>query len=184
MSGEAPPLLLEGVETSSEGEIKRILEALLFASGRPVPLAKLREVIATAYPITPRRLRQLLEALDEEYRATNRAFFLAEVADGYLLRTHPTFALYIQQLLRTRRGEKLSPAATEVLAIIAYRQPITRSQIEAIRGVDSSATLQNLLERELIAAAGKAETPGRPTLYATSEKFLEHYGLKELPTPM
>jgi segregation and condensation protein B len=168
------------IDQQLQQHIKRVLEALLFASPDPLPLTKLREVTEMILPLRPRQLRQLLEELKQEYLAQQRAFKLEEIAQGYVLRTYEEYAPYLDQLHRQKRGEKLSPASTEVLAIIAYRQPITRPQIDAIRGVDSSGTLMQLLERQLIEPVGKLEAPGRPTLYGTTKEFLKHFGLKDL----
>ena len=160
--------------------IKRVVEALLFASSEPLSLMKIREVTDTISPLRPRQLRQILEELKQEYLSQQRAFKLEEMALGYVLRTYEEYAPYLDLLHRQRRGEKLSYASTEVLAIIAYRQPITRPQIDAIRGVDSSGSLMQLLERQLIDTMGKLEAPGRPTLYGTTREFLKHFGLKDL----
>jgi segregation and condensation protein B len=168
------------IDQQLEFHIKKVIEALLFASADPLPLMKLREVTDTIAPLRPRDLRRLLEQLKEEYLSQQRAFQLEEIAQGYVLRTFEDYAPYLDLLHRNRRAEKLSPASTEVLAIIAYRQPITRPQIDAIRGVDSSGTIVQLLERQLIEPAGRLEAPGRPTLYATTKEFLKHYGLKDI----
>jgi segregation and condensation protein B len=160
--------------------IKRVIEALLFASPDPLSLTKIREITDTILPLRPRQLRQILEELKQDYLAQQRAFKLEEIAQGYVLRTYEEYAPYLELLHRQKRGEKLSHASTEVLAIIAYRQPITRPQIDAIRGVDSSGSLMQLLERQLIEPMGKLEAPGRPTLYGTTRKFLKHFGLKDL----
>ena len=156
------------------------MEALLFASPDPLPLVKIREVTDTILPLRPRQLRQILDELKQEYLAQQRAFQLEEIAQGYVLRTYEEYAPYLELFHRNRRSEKLSNASTEVLAIIAYRQPITRPQIDAIRGVDSSGTVVQLLERHLIEPIGKLEAPGRPTLYGTTKEFLKHYGLKDI----
>ena len=147
---------------------------------RSSPLVKIREVTDTILPLRPRQLRQILDELKQEYLAQQRAFQLEEIAQGYVLRTYEEYAPYLDLLHRQKRGEKLSHASTEVLAIIAYRQPITRPQIDAIRGVDSSGTLMQLLERQLVEPVGKLEAPGRPTLYGTTKEFLKHYGLKDM----
>jgi len=160
--------------------IKRVVEALLFASPDPLPLTKIRDVTDTILPLRPRQLRQILDELKEDYLGQQRAFQLEEIAQGYVLRTHEEYAPYLDLLHRQKRWEKLSHASTEVLAIVAYRQPITRPQIDAIRGVDSSGSLMQLLERQLIEPTGKLEAPGRPTLYGTTKEFLKHFGLKDL----
>lgn len=160
--------------------IKRVIEALLFSSADPLPLTKIREITDAIFPIRPKELKEIVEELKEEYSSERRAFSLDEVAEGYVLRTHEEFAPYIRLLLKGRRGEKVSPAGAEVLAIIAYRQPITRAEIDAIRGVDSSGTLMQLIERQLIEPKGKLEVPGRPTIYGTTKEFLMHFGLKDI----
>lgn len=160
--------------------IKQIAEALLFASQEPLSFQKIREIITEFHPVPAQTLRQALLELAIEYEKENRAFSLVEVANGFSLRTKKSFGCYLELLLRDRRSEKLSQAAAEVLAIIAYRQPITRPQIEAIRGVDCSGVVQTLLERRLIMPTGKLETPGRPTLYGTTKEFLCHFGLRDV----
>jgi segregation and condensation protein B len=184
----APDPLEENVEMVDWSQVslqlrlhlKRVVEALLFASPDPLPLAKIREVTDTILPLRPRQLRHILDELKQEYASQQRAFKLEEIAQGYVLRSYEEYAPYIDLLLRQKRGEKLSHASTEVLAIIAYRQPITRPQIDAIRGVDSSGTLMQLLERQLVEPVGKLEAPGRPTLFGTTREFLKHFGLKDL----
>lgn len=160
--------------------IKRVLEALLFASSEPLNLLKIREIITQVHPIKPKQIKRLLEELKQDYLSQQRAYSLQEIAQGYVLRTHIEYAPYLELLFRQKRGEKLSPASTEVLAIIAYRQPITRPQIDAIRGVDSSGVIAQLLERGLIEYQGKLEAPGKPSLYGTTKNFLKHFGLKDL----
>ena len=168
------------IDQHLQKHLKKVMEALLFASPDPLPLVKIREVTDTILPLRPRQLRQILDELKQEYLSQQRAFQLEEIAQGYVLRTYEEYAPYLDLLHRQRRSEKLSHASTEVLAIIAYRQPITRPQIDAIRGVDSSGTLMQLLERQLVEPIGKLEAPGRPTLYGTTKEFLKHYGLKDI----
>jgi segregation and condensation protein B len=168
------------IDQHLECHIKKVIEALLFASADPLPLMKIREVTDSILPLRPRDLRLLIEQLRQEYLNEQRAFQLEEIAQGYVLRTFEEYAPYLELLHRNRRGEKLSQASTEVLAIIAYRQPITRPQIDAIRGVDSSGTISQLLERQLIEPVGRMDAPGRPMLYATTKEFLKHYGLKDI----
>lgn len=160
--------------------VKRVVEALLFTYSDPLSLIKIREITDTILILRPKQLKEIIEELKQDYIAQQRAFRLEEIAQGYILRTHEEYAPYLILLHRQKRIEKLSSAATEVLAIIAYRQPITRPQIDAIRGVDSSGTLTQLLERNLIESQGKLDAPGRPTLYGTTKEFLKHFGLKNL----
>lgn len=161
-------------------QLKRVIEALLFSSNEPVSLQRIRDVTDTLCPSKPREIKEILIELQHEYLSQARSFRLEEIGEGFLLRTCEEYSPYIDLLLRNRRSEKLSQASAEVLAIITYKQPITRPQIDAIRGVDSSGSVQNLLERELIEAVGKLEVAGRPTLYATTRSFLKHFGLKDL----
>lgn len=160
--------------------IKQIIEALLFASSDPLSFQKIREVTDTIYLLRPRTIREILQELQHEYLSQRRAFRLEEIGEGFLLRTCEEFSPYIDLLFRNKRTEKLSQAAAEVLAIIAYKSPITRPQIDAIRGVDSSGTIYNLLERQLIEPVGKLEAPGRPTLYSITKDFLKHFGLRDV----
>lgn len=160
--------------------IKNIIEALLFSHSDPLSFQKIREVTDTVYPLKPRVIREILLELQREYMSQKRSFQLEEIAEGFLLRTCEEYSPYIELLLHNKRAEKLSQAAAEVLAIIAYKQPITRPQIDAIRGVDSSGTLHNLLERQLIEPVGKLEVAGRPTLYSITKDFLKHFGMRDL----
>lgn len=160
--------------------LKRIIEALLFAANTPLSFLKIREVISHSHELKPKVLRQMIQELQHEYIAQQRAFRLEEVAQGYTLKACAEYRAYIDLLYRDKRGEKLSPASAEVLAIIAYKQPITRSQVDAIRGVDSSGPIGNLLERQLIVAMGKSSSPGRPTLYGITKEFLHYFGLRDL----
>lgn len=161
-------------------EIKRIIEALLFATSEPISLQKMQEVIQTSHDIKAKELKEIISELENEYREQERAFRLETIAEGYVLKTHSPYAPYIQLLFANKKKERLSHAAMEVLAIIAYKQPITKGSIELIRGVDSSGVLQHLLERELVEVGGKVEAPGRPSLYVTTKEFLKYFGLNSL----
>lgn len=161
-------------------KVKRIIEALLFSTNEPLSFTKIREITDTVYPFKPRILRDLIDELQNDFISKQLVYRLEEIAEGFLLRTSEEFGPYLNQLYRNKRVEKLSQAAAEVLAIIAYRAPITRPQIDAIRGVDSSGVLQALLERQLIEPLGKLEAPGRPTLFGITKDFLKHFGLKDL----
>lgn len=160
--------------------VKRLVEALLFASNEPLSFTKIREVTDQLVPLKPRELKEILLQLQNEYLSEERGFRLEEIGQGYLLRTCEEFSSYIELLYRNKRTEKLTQASAEVLAIIAYKQPITRPQIEAIRGVDSSGIVASLVERGLIHGVGKLEAPGRPTLYGITKEFLSHFGLKDI----
>ena len=160
---------------------KRILEGLLFVSGQPVTLKRLKDVLGE---LDYEPLRRLIGDLQAESQQSRRAFRIQEVAGGYQLVTDPELAPWMKRLRQLPREDTLSKPALETLAIIAYRQPLTKAEIEAIRGVDGTATLDTLLERQFVRVIGRKETPGRPLLYGTSEEFLRHFGLKsveELP---
>lgn len=162
-------------------EQKRLIEALILAAAEPIGAARLADIVPGC---DAGRVRTLVGQLNDEYTAEGRAFRVESVAGGYQLRTRSEFAPYLQQL-RTERPLRLSNAALETLAIIAYKQPATRAEIEHIRGVEVGAVLRGLLERHLIRLAGHREVPGRPLLYGTTRRFLEIFGLNalsDLPT--
>lgn len=118
--------------------------------------------------------------MQNDFISKQLVYRLEEIAQGFLLRTSEEFGPYLNLLYRNKRIEKLSQAAAEVLAIIAYRQPVTRPQIDSIRGVDSTGVLQALLERQLVEPLGKLEAPGRPMLFGITKDFLKHFGLRDL----
>jgi len=154
---------------------KMILEALLLASPEPLTIKRIAEVIG----LDEKDAALLMADLQKDYEAPNRGLAIRELAGGYVLTTRPEAAEYVERLLQPRsRG--LSHAALETLAIIAYRQPITKAEIESVRGVKVDRALETLLERRLIADQGRKEAPGRPILYGTTPEFLKYFGLKEL----
>lgn len=171
---------LQQQQATRKQAVKSCIEALLFSSDSPLNLNKIREVTDTLYPFKPRVIQELIQALQLEYAQQKRGFLLEEIAQGYILRTSPDFSAQLAQLHNQKRIERLSQASTEVLAIISYKQPITRAQVDSIRGVDSSGALSNLLERDLVEPVGKQNSPGRPTLYGTTSYFLQYFGLKDL----
>ena len=160
-----------------QAEAKRILEALLFVFGEPVALKRIGEIIPD---LEAARIRELVQTLNAEYTAGARAFHIQEVAGGYQLVTEQDLAPWVRRALQTPKPDSVSAAALETLAIIAYRQPITKSEIEAVRGVDVTATLDTLVERRFARIAGRKESPGRPFLYGTTPEFLRHFGLKSI----
>lgn len=162
-------------------EKRRIIEALILSSTEPISAAKLAEIIPYC---KAGQAKDLVNELNTEYAEQDRAFEIWEVAGGYQIRTRAEFSGYLQKLQK-ERALRLSQAALETLAIIAYRQPATRAEIEEVRGVDAGATVKSLLDRQLIRIAGQREVPGRPMLYGTTRRFLEVFGLenlKNLPT--
>jgi segregation and condensation protein B len=160
----------------SEVEQRSIAEALILASPEPVPLVRLAKLIPGC---TPSKAKALVADLNADYVAQQRAFEICEVAGGYQLRTHPEFSSYLQQLQQTR-PLRLSNAALETLAIVAYRQPLTRAEVEHVRGVDAGPVMRTLLERKLVKISGHRDVPGRPMLYPTTKRFLEVFGLADL----
>lgn len=159
---------------------KKIIEALLFSANTPLPVQRIREILLTLHSFKPKEVIDLIHELKQDFIKEGRPLQLEEIAEGYILRTTEEYSQYVQQLYRDKKGERLSQAAREVLSIIAFKQPVTKPQIEAIRGVDSAATVQLLVEKELVESVGQAEAPGRPTLYAVSNRFLRHFGLKSV----
>lgn len=174
-------------------ELKQIVEALLFTADRPLAVREIRRLIAEAHdesnPAVTDAFRQVrdaqvtsaLETLKVEYDTSARSYQLVEIAGGWRLVSRPQFAPWIKGLLDEQRPYRLSAPALETLAIIALRQPISRAEIAAIRGVDVDGVIKTLLERDLITITGRAENvPGKPMLYGTTTKFLEHFGLRSL----
>ncbi len=158
-------------------ERQSVIEALIFACDVPLTFSRLKEIIGD---ITPEQFAADVKVLDNIYRESSRAFEIIEVGGGVQLSSRPEFAVWIRRMLAERLRSRLSRPALETLAITAYRQPITRSEIELIRGVDSGGVLGTLMERGLVTVSGRATTPGRPLLYATTQDFLRYFGLNEI----
>lgn len=162
-------------------ELDRVVEALLFASPDALTPAKIGEA---AGGVSPRLVRRSIDRLRASYARELRSFDVVEIAGGFKLYSRPEYQEYVARLERMRAPEKLSPSALETLAIIAYRQPMIRADIDAVRGVQSGAILKSLMDRKLIRVVGRADQPGRPLLYGTTKRFLDHFGLaslKDLP---
>ena len=171
--------------------LTQVLEALLFAAQKPLTAKELSAAIKSAggddelvlnefAKVNEAQVAAALEQLKIEYMQQGRAFQLAEKADGWQLVSDPAYAAWVRQLFPAVKPARLTPPSLETLAIIAYRQPITRADIEAVRGVAVDGVLQNLMERGLVKIGGRAEVPGRPLIYETTEFFLEHFGLRNL----
>jgi segregation and condensation protein B len=163
-------------------DLKNIVESLLFAADEPLTIDRLKKIITDA---ETKAIREALDELSADYEARQGGFFLKEVAGGYQIRTRPEYKEYIRRLLQPR-PQRLSKAALETLAIIAYKQPVIRSDVEHIRGVDCGGVLRVLLERQFIRVLGRKDIPGRPLIYATTKRFLEVFdlkNLKDLPSP-
>ena len=167
----------EEVKTKSLSEIKAIIENLLFVSSDPLPLNK---IIKTVDDVNPEDITRALFELQLDYNNGNRGLRIQEIANGFVITTRSEYGDYIKKLYKQREKAKLSQAALETLAVIAYKQPIIRAEIESIRGVDSSVMIRNLIESGLIDIVGKKEVIGRPYLYGTTNLFLKIFGLRRL----
>jgi segregation and condensation protein B len=162
-------------------DLTRGIEGLLFAADGPLTLEQVRECMPEA---APQEIADALVELQGFYDESERAFQLVVLPGGWQLMTRASVAPWVEKLLAGRRRQRLSRAGLEVLAIVAYRQPVTRGEIESVRGVDCGAVLHTLLDRKLVAIRGRARTVGHPLLYATTDRFLEHFGIAavgELP---
>src|SRR6267142_1251954 len=158
-------------------EIIDVVEALLFASDTPVEASRIQEVLDLESPAVA---RELVENLRGRLDAEGRALQVMEVGGGFRLVTRPEVAPWLVKLARSRTRSRLSRPSLETLAIIGYRQPVSRPEVDAIRGVNSDAVLENLLERRMIRIAGRKESPGRPFLYETTREFMVAFGLRDL----
>jgi segregation and condensation protein B len=173
--------------------LSRVLEALLFASDKPLSAAECAKHLrgaaesalddleaAALAKVKADEIAAAMRELKDEYDAQGRGFRVVETAGGWKVVTAPEASAWVKQLFPENRPARLSPSALETLAIVAYRQPITRADIEAVRGVNVDGVMQTLLERGVIRITGRSEVPGRPLLYGTTEFFLEHFGLRSL----
>jgi segregation and condensation protein B len=171
--------------------LSQVIEALLFAAQKPLTTRETVSAIKGAGAedellpnefsrVTEAQVAAALEQLKIEYVEQQRAFQLVEKAEGWQLVSDPAYAQWVRQLFPAAKPSRLTPPSLETLAIVAYRQPITRADVEAVRGVAVDGVLQSLMERGLVKIAGRAEVPGRPLLYETTQFFLEHFGLRDL----
>ena len=169
----------------------RVIEALLFSAQKPLSIREITAAIKDAgtedelsrnefADIKQAEVAAALQQLKGEYIQQQRAFQIIEKAEGWQLATDPAFAPWVRQLFPAPKPARLTAPALETLSIIAYRQPITRADVEAVRGVNIDGVLQTLMERGLVKIAGRAEIPGRPLLYETTQFFLDHFGLRTL----
>lgn len=157
-------------------KIKAIVEAMIFASDTPLAPEKIRAVFPE---VEKTEIKEIIDQLVSEYNERQGGIFLQEVAGGFQFRTNPDLGTWIKKL-KNSKPHHLSPQALETLAIIAYKQPIVKSEIESIRGVDVGAPLKGLLERKLVRIVGRKDVPGKPIIYGTTRKFLEVFNLKDI----
>jgi segregation and condensation protein B len=158
-------------------DYKSAIEAILFVSEKPVILDQLKEVFPE---LKPSQIHDLIKQLQDEYVNRNAGMVVVEIAGGFQMLSDSHAAAYIREFYKTKTKEKLSRPALESLAIIAYKQPVGRAEVEVIRGVNSDGTIAHLLNKGLIKITGRKEVPGRPFLYGTTKEFLEYFGLRSL----
>jgi segregation and condensation protein B len=164
-------------ETIDGRELKAILEAVLFVSPEPVPVARLMSILGT---FSKAEVVQALGILTHDLDQDGRGIQVVQVAGGYRLVTKQEYGPWLKRMDKAKAAQKLSRSALESLAIIAYKQPLVRSEIEEIRGVETSGVLRTLCERKLVRIVGRKDVPGRPIMYGTTKFFLEHFGLQDL----
>jgi segregation and condensation protein B len=171
---------LSAPNQDAETTVQSVVEAVLFASDEPLTESRLANIVETGV----KQVRQHIENLNEKYQTNHNAFRIEQIAGGYQMLTLSPYNHWLRKLLRVRSDSKLSPAAMETLAIVAYKQPVMRADIEVIRGVAAGEVLRSLCYKGLVKIVGRAEVLGRPMLYGTTKKFLEVFGmntLKDLP---
>ncbi len=176
----APASELQTPASDGSPTIESVIEAVLFATDEALPESKLAGIVET----TGKQVRECVDSLNARYEANHNAFRIEQIAGGYQMLTQPIYNSWLKKMVKVRSDSKLSPAAMETLAIIAYKQPIIRADIEAIRGVAVGEVIRSLMYKGLVKIAGRAEILGRPMLYGTTKKFLEIFGLnsvKDLP---
>ena len=164
-------------DLQQEVTLRSVVEAILFASNEPLEASKIARVAGAG---DARQVRKLIEELNSEYSERGSAYHIEQIAGGYVMLTLPEYNDWLKQLLRTRQESKLSQAALETLAIVAYKQPVMRVTVEAIRGVAAGDMIRNLMEKGLVRIVGRAQMLGRPLLYGTTRKFLEVFALNSL----
>lgn len=169
-------LAASAVVSDNRHMYKSAIEALLFVAGEPVSVSSLVKI--TEMPES--EIKKLMEELISDYRAAHSGIQIVEIADGYQMVTNPDFSMWIKKFKNINQSSKLSPPTLETLAIIAYKQPVTKLEIDQLRGVNSDGAVKSLLDRRLIKIVGRKETPGRPFLYGTTKEFLQYFGLKNL----
>lgn len=167
------------MDTSANEYLKGVIEAILFISEKPVTIEQFNEVLQESVG-GGIDVKKLVEELREEYETKQRGMVVVEIAGGYQMLSSQHYASYVRNFLKTKVKEKLSRPALETLAIVAYKQPVSRGDVELVRGVNSDGVVLHLLNKSLIKIVGKKDVPGRPFLYGTTKLFLEYFGLKSL----
>lgn len=164
------------------GSLVLYIEALIFIASEPISLKDIRKVLVSAFntSMPPEDIEQALAELKEKYQQEHFAFELVEIAEGFQFMTKSAFHSVVDEYIKENNAKRLSKAALETLAIIAYKQPVVKSEVEHIRGVNCDYTIQKLLEKELIEIQGRDHGPGKPLIYGTSPKFMNYFGLKSI----
>lgn len=160
-----------------ENNLKSAVEALIFASEKPITIEQIRKVLDN---LDNAATNKIIEELKSEYATTNRGLRIIEIAGGFQMITSTVFAPFLKKLFKNRNNERLSKPALESLAIIAYKQPLTKSEIESLRNVNVDGVIKSLVDKNLIRICGRKKIPGRPFVFGTTREFLEHFGLKSL----
>lgn len=174
----APPETADALVKKQEDNIMAVIESLLFAYEKPLTIEQIKKVLDT---LDAGQIRKSLEKLTGEYEAANRGMRIIEVAGGYKMISAPHFASFLRKLFKgPQSNEKLSGPSMETLAIIAYKQPISKLEIESLRKVNTDGVMQTLIEKNLVRVTGRKDAPGRPKVYGTTKEFLEYFGLKSL----
>ena len=168
---------IDPVASDVEARNQGVVEALLMASDRPLGASQIASLLDGA---RPGDVRAYVEELNELYGRTGRSFKIAEIAGGFLFTVHSEYGVWVRRLLKDKAPVRLSSAALETLAIIVFKQPVMKAEVEHIRGVSVDGVVRHLLEKGLIRIAGRSDAPGRPLLYGTTRDFLKHFGLKTL----
>ena len=159
-------------------DYRDVLEALIFGADAPLSIEKIAEAMQDK--IAEPQVKEMVELLNRQYQDAGHAFEIVHVAGGYRFRTRSAYSPYLRRLLKARIRQKLSYPALETLSVTAYKQPVTKAEIEALRGVNVDGSLRTLLSRDLIRISGRARAPGRPLLYATTDHFLTYFGINNV----
>jgi len=160
-----------------DNNLKSAVEAIIFASEKPVTLEQIKKVLGN---LDTASVRKTIDELKSEYETQNRGFRITEIAGGFQMNACTVFAPFLKKLFKERNVDKLSKPALESLAIIAYKQPLTKAEIESLRNVNVDGVMKNLVEKNLIRISGRKKVAGRPFVFGTTRQFLEHFGLKSL----
>lgn len=160
-----------------ENNLKSAIEALIFASDKPITVEQIKKVLGDLDSLS---INKIIMELKNEFEAQNRGIRLVEIAGGFQMTTCSNFAPFLKKLFKNRYSDKLSRPALESLAIIAYKQPLTKAEIESLRNVNVDGVMKSLVDKNLIRICGRKKIPGRPFVYGTTREFLEHFGLKSL----